>query len=96
MDWSVWECCSSCPSSTVIAPGPGMARRRLDDRLARADELREAMGEAPGGDPADQIARGTQLLDSGAIDAQEFAQLKRRAPTASKELTANAQQVLGI
>jgi len=63
----------------VIARGAGMSQRAVDDQLARADQLREAMGEAPGGDPADQIARGKQLLDTGAIDAQEFEQLKRRA-----------------
>ena len=68
----------------VIARGPGMTQRAVDDELARADQLREAIGEAPGGDPADQIARGKQLLDTGAIDAREYEQLKRRALAASE------------
>jgi uncharacterized membrane protein YcjF (UPF0283 family) len=63
----------------VIARGPAMTQRAVDDQLARADALRGSMGEAGGGDPADQIARGKQLMDQGAIDAEEFAQIKRRA-----------------
>jgi hypothetical protein len=63
----------------VIARGPAMTQRAVDDQLARADALRQSMGEGGAGDPTDQIARGKQLLDSGAIDAEEFAQIKRRA-----------------
>ena len=62
----------------VIARGPGMSQRAVRDELERADRIRASMGE-PGGDAAAQIARGKELLDSGAIDQQEFEQLKQRA-----------------
>jgi hypothetical protein len=62
----------------LIARGPGMTQRAVKDELDRADRLREATG-ASAADPAGQIARAKDLLDTGVIDAQEFEQLKRRA-----------------
>ncbi len=62
----------------VIVRGPGMSQRAAQDQLDRADRIKEAMG-APASDPAAEIARAKELLDSGAIDGQEFATLKARA-----------------
>jgi len=64
----------------LIAQGQHMAERKLADaeasRAAFDDYVRQAAGDAG---PSDQIARAKQLLDSGAIDAAEFDQLKRKA-----------------
>ena len=63
----------------TIARGPGMAERSMRNQLDRADQIRAAQGDAGGGDPAAQIARAKELLDSGAIDADEYEKLKARA-----------------
>jgi hypothetical protein len=64
----------------LIAQGKHMAERRAEDvRASQAafdDYVREAAGKSG---PSDQIARAKELLDSGAIDAAEFEQLKRKA-----------------
>ena|SRR5689334_14803928 len=64
----------------LIAEGRQMAERR--EREAQAtkagfdDYVRSVSSE---GQPAEQIARAKQLLDSGAINAEEYEALKRRA-----------------
>ena len=63
----------------TIARGPGMAERATRDQLDRADQIRAAQGDVGGGDPAAQIARAKELLDSGAIDGAEYEKLKARA-----------------
>jgi uncharacterized membrane protein YcjF (UPF0283 family) len=64
----------------IIARGPGMSQRAVQDQLDRADRIRGSMAETGGGgDAAAQISRAKELLDSGAIDSQEFEQIKRRA-----------------
>jgi predicted PurR-regulated permease PerM len=63
----------------VILRGGGMAQRAAKDQLERADRIREAMGDAAPGAPADQIEKAKQLLDSGAITQDEFDRLKARA-----------------
>jgi Phospholipase_D-nuclease N-terminal len=63
----------------LIAQGKHMAERRMAEaqasRAAFDDYVRDVATEGP----TDQIARGKQLLDSGAIDAAEFELLKRKA-----------------
>ena len=64
----------------LIAQGKHMAERsEAQARTSRAafdDYVRDV---AATGGPSDQIAKGKQLLDSGAIDAAEFEQIKRAA-----------------
>jgi hypothetical protein len=58
----------------------GMAERRGKDAQQAQQQfdqyVRSVASETK---PADQIARGKELLDSGAISAQEFESLKRKA-----------------
>jgi hypothetical protein len=65
----------------LIARGTGMAERSLAaQQQAQAqfdDYVRETA--AGGGGAADQIAKGKQLLDQGAISPEEFESLKRNA-----------------
>ena len=64
----------------LIAQGKHMAERKASDMQASQaafdDYVRQA---AAGTDPSEQIAKAKQLLDSGAIDANEFEQLKSKA-----------------
>jgi hypothetical protein len=64
----------------LIAQGKHMAERKMADtqasRAAFDDYVRDV---AANGGSTDQIAQAKQLLDSGAIDAAEFEQLKRKA-----------------
>jgi hypothetical protein len=63
----------------LIARGTGMAersqRQAQQARAATDDYIRRVAG----GGPADEIATAKALLDSGAITADEYAQLKARA-----------------
>lgn len=65
----------------VIARGRGMSERQMavmrDSKAATDAYIRETAGT--GRSAASDIADAKQLLDSGAIDAQEFAQLKAKA-----------------
>jgi hypothetical protein len=68
----------------LIAEGKEMAERRMqgvEQAQARLDDHIRTVASDPGGgaSSAGEIARAKQLLDSGAIDAGEFEQLKRRA-----------------
>ena len=64
----------------LIAQGKHMAERagaeRHASRAAFDDYVRDV---AANGGPSDQIAKAKELLDSGAIDASEFEQIKRKA-----------------
>jgi Short C-terminal domain/Phospholipase_D-nuclease N-terminal len=64
----------------LIAQGKHMAERKAAQvKASRAefdDYVRDVAGDSG---PSDQIAKAKQLLDSGAIDATEFEQLKRKA-----------------
>ena len=64
----------------LIAQGKHMAERRASDVKASQAAFDQYVREAAGSSgPSDQIERAKQLLDSGAIDANEFEQLKRKA-----------------
>ena len=66
----------------LIAQGNGMAERRMADAdRARADfesDVRAIASETRSR-PGDEIASAKRLLDSGAITAEEYELLKRRA-----------------
>ena len=64
----------------LIARGKGMAERQrgafVEAKTAQDQYIRSV---ATGKSPADQITDAKALLDSGAIDANEFATLKAKA-----------------
>ena len=60
----------------LITQGGRMAERR--DADVRAG-LQHYAGTAASNGPSDQIAKGKELLDKGAIDEAEFELLKRKA-----------------
>ena len=65
----------------LVARGKGMAERQAGEmRQAQAatDQYIKSVA-SQGGSPADQIASAKGLLDSGAINQQEFDQLKQKA-----------------
>jgi len=64
----------------LIAQGKHMAERKAADVQASQAAFDQYVRDAAGSSgPSDQIARAKELLDSGAIDATEFEQLKRKA-----------------
>jgi hypothetical protein len=64
----------------LIAQSEGMAERRSGaERVARAETEDYIRSVASTADPAEQIARGKELLDSGAITPAEFDALKQKA-----------------
>lgn len=64
----------------LIARGRGMAERQQAAALkAKSDADTYIRSVAAGKSPADHIADAKALLDSGAIDADEFAALKAKA-----------------
>jgi hypothetical protein len=68
----------------LIAQGSHMAERRASDIKASQAAFDDYVrGVAANGGPTDQIAKAKELLDSGAIDAAEFEQIKRSALAAS-------------
>jgi phospholipase D-like protein len=66
----------------LIVQGKGMAERSAGEARAAQEQtdayIRSVSSQS---DPAEQIARGKELLDSGAITAAEFDALKRKALT---------------
>src|SRR4051812_35685971 len=64
----------------LVVEGKAMAERRERDVRAYQQQFDDRVRSvASEGNAADQIAKGKQLLDSGAISAEEFEQLKQRA-----------------
>ena len=62
----------------LVARGSGMAARaqaRMQQGMAATDSYIRSVASSP----ADEIARGKDLLDSGAINSEEFAALKGKA-----------------
>ncbi|MGF6822654.1 hypothetical protein M2317_001561 [Microbacterium sp. ZKA21] len=63
----------------LIARGNGMAERSA----AEAQQVRQAtdsyIQQVAGSSPSEEIAKAKALLDSGAITAEDFAQLKTKA-----------------
>jgi hypothetical protein len=62
--------------------GKGMAERKAADMAAAQSSFDQYVREAAakgGGDAASQISQAKQLLDSGAINQQEFDSLKSKA-----------------
>ena len=64
----------------LIAQGSHMAERRERDLKASQAAFNDYVREvASNGGPTDQIAKAKELLDSGAISAAEFDQIKQKA-----------------
>jgi Phospholipase_D-nuclease N-terminal len=64
----------------LIAEGKEMGERSAaQQRAVQAEANDYIRAVASQGDPADQIAKGKQLLDSGAITASEFETIKQKA-----------------
>jgi hypothetical protein len=62
----------------VIANGQGMAERNVKDAKQARQQTDDYIRSVAGG-PADEIEKAKQLLDSGAISADEYAALKAKA-----------------
>jgi hypothetical protein len=64
----------------LVVEGKAMAERRQRDVRAYQQQVDDRIRSVASENlAADQIAKGKQLLDSGAISAEEFEQLKQRA-----------------
>ena len=64
----------------LVTQGGKMAERKAEEIRASQASFDEYVRNAAGsGGPSDQIAKGKELLDAGAIDQAEFEMLKRKA-----------------
>jgi hypothetical protein len=64
----------------LIANHDGMAERRTKEAQASQAQFDDYVRQAAGtGNPAEQISKAKELLDSGAIDQAEFDSLKAKA-----------------
>ena len=64
----------------LIAESKGMAERNMKQAQAQQAATDEYIRSTAGAtDPAEQIAKGKQLLDSGAITQAEYDDLKKKA-----------------
>jgi hypothetical protein len=62
-----------------IAEGKGIVERQAEREKRSKGEFDDYVKNVAGSGSADEIAKAKELLDSGAIDAQEFASLKAKA-----------------
>jgi hypothetical protein len=62
----------------MISQSKGMAERNMQSARTAQAQTDDYIRSVAGG-PAEQIAKAKQLLDSGAIDAQEYEALKQKA-----------------
>jgi hypothetical protein len=62
----------------LISQSKGIAERNTQTARAQQAQADDYIRSVAGG-PAEQIAKAKQLLDSGAIDAQEYEALKQKA-----------------
>jgi hypothetical protein len=67
----------------LIAEGKGMGERAMARAQAAQDQTDAYVRSVASSGPADEIAQGKKLLDSGAISQAEFDQLKNKALAAS-------------
>ena len=68
----------------LIANGKGMGERNIQQaQQAQSQMDAYVRSVATSSDPTEQIAKGKQLLDSGAISQAEFDQLKAKALAAA-------------
>jgi Short C-terminal domain/Phospholipase_D-nuclease N-terminal len=68
----------------LIAEGKGMAERNVRDAQTAQSQMDSYVRSvASSSDPSAQIAKGKELLDSGAITQAEFDQLKAKALAAA-------------
>ena len=64
----------------LIAEHQGMTERSMKAQQAAQEQFDSYVQQAAGkADPAEQIAKAKQMLDSGAITQAEFEQLKQKA-----------------
>ena len=63
----------------LIVNNHGMSERAMTQAKAQQAQMDDYVRNVAGSSPADDIAKAKGLLDSGAIDANEFAALKAKA-----------------
>jgi len=67
----------------LIARGKGMTERSVrevqDQQSAQADYIRSVAASSTGPTSAEQVAKAKDLLDSGAITAEEYSRMKAKA-----------------
>lgn len=63
----------------VIARGQGMAERTSRESRAAREAADEYIRSVAGASPSQEIEKAKQLLDAGAISAEQYEQLKAKA-----------------
>jgi hypothetical protein len=63
----------------LIAEHKGMTERSIKEQKAAQTEMDQYVRLVAGADPTEQIAKGQELLNQGAITQAEFDQIKQKA-----------------